>query len=86
MSIYRELSQLLLKAGYPYYEPRGLEGILRERPSGFRELETPENLEDKVMGGWFGRICGCMLGKPVEEWTRDKIKERGKAPSSIAKT
>jgi len=76
IDIYRELGQAPLRAGYPYYEPSGLEGILRERPGGFRELETPKNLEDKVMGGWLGRICGCMLGKPVEGWTRDKIRER----------
>lgn len=34
------------------------------------------DLEDRVLGGWLGRIAGNMLGKPVEQgdvWTRDRI-------------
>ncbi|MFE1287811.1 ADP-ribosylglycohydrolase family protein [Streptomyces sp. NPDC058751] len=34
------------------------------------------DLDDRVLGGWLGRIAGNMLGKPVEQgdhWTRDRI-------------
>ncbi|MEU6343809.1 ADP-ribosylglycohydrolase family protein [Streptomyces sp. NPDC046977] len=33
-------------------------------------------LQDRILGGWLGRIAGNMLGKPVERgdhWTRDRI-------------
>ncbi|MEV0223797.1 ADP-ribosylglycohydrolase family protein [Streptomyces sp. NPDC050704] len=35
-----------------------------------------DDLADRVLGGWLGRIAGNMLGKPVEQgdhWTRDRI-------------
>ncbi|MFF3763292.1 ADP-ribosylglycohydrolase family protein [Streptomyces sp. NPDC001922] len=34
------------------------------------------SLDDRVLGGWLGRIAGNMLGKPVERgdhWTRERI-------------
>ncbi|MFF7673863.1 ADP-ribosylglycohydrolase family protein [Actinacidiphila glaucinigra] len=37
---------------------------------------TALSLEDRVLGGWLGRIAGNMLGKPVERgdhWTRERI-------------
>ncbi|MFI2437035.1 ADP-ribosylglycohydrolase family protein [Streptomyces sp. NPDC018693] len=37
---------------------------------------TEQELTDRVLGGWLGRIAGNMLGKPVERgdlWTRDRI-------------
>ncbi|MER5179295.1 ADP-ribosylglycohydrolase family protein [Streptomyces sp. NPDC002896] len=33
-------------------------------------------LDDRILGGWLGRIAGNMLGKPVEQgdhWTRERI-------------
>ena len=36
-----------------------------------------DQLYDKVLGGWLGRIAGCNLGKPVEwgpHWTSDHIR------------
>jgi len=35
-----------------------------------------DDLGDKILGGWLGRIAGNMLGKPVERgdhWTRERI-------------
>ncbi|MDL2077020.1 ADP-ribosylglycohydrolase family protein [Streptomyces sp. GXMU-J15] len=37
---------------------------------------TVTEIEDRVLGGWLGRVAGNMLGKPVEQgdlWTRDRI-------------
>ncbi|MET8681072.1 ADP-ribosylglycohydrolase family protein [Streptomyces sp. NPDC004647] len=34
------------------------------------------DLDDRILGGWLGRIAGNMLGKPVERgdhWTRERI-------------
>jgi ADP-ribosylglycohydrolase len=34
---------------------------------------TEEKLFDKVYGAWLGRCAGCLLGQPIEGWTRDRI-------------
>lgn len=57
-------------AGYPYVEPSHLEDIRKERPKVALSLLKKEpdraTLRDRVHGAWIGRICGCLLGKPVE--------------------
>ncbi len=30
-------------------------------------------LPEKLHGAWLGRCCGCLLGKPVEGWHRDRL-------------
>ncbi len=54
--------------GYPYEEPSDLEGIRRLCKEYSYETKpyTDEILKDKILGAWYGRICGCLLGKPVE--------------------
>lgn len=53
---------------YKYAEPSDYEGICRLR-DGYtienRKIDK-EELREKVRGAWLGRICGCLLGKPVE--------------------
>jgi len=54
--------------GYPYNEPSDLEGIsalCENYPLNAKTL-TDEELKDKIKGAWYGRICGCLLGKPIE--------------------
>lgn len=57
-------------ADYPYQEPSDLETIRLYRPSNryvpSHPLPTRERLKDKIHGAWLGRICGCLLGKPIE--------------------
>ncbi len=36
---------------------------------------SDEALEDRTLGAWLGRAAGCMLGKPVEGWSREKIED-----------
>lgn len=53
---------------YPYEEPSDLEAILKSRPAAVSlpgEAE-PSGLRDKIYGAWMGRVCGCLLGKPIE--------------------
>lgn len=57
------------KEDYPYVEPSDLEGIkVLRKPYGFEKAEVPagDALKNKIAGAWYGRICGCLLGKPVE--------------------
>lgn len=56
------------RADYPYEEPSDLESVFRLRPGEVALPETADvaGLKDKVYGAWMGRICGCLLGKPVE--------------------
>ena len=55
------------RAGYQYNEPSDLETIKFLRPDerpGFGEVTG--DLYDKLYGGIVGRVCGCLLGKPIE--------------------
>lgn len=59
-------------------EPSDLPGILAERPAERIQLAGAPGeakLFDKALGGWLGRCCGCLLGKPVEgrkKWQIEK--------------
>ncbi|MBQ7761491.1 MAG: ADP-ribosylglycohydrolase family protein [Clostridia bacterium] len=56
---------------YEYNEPSDLEGIKALRNLSLNSNTSPTvSLEKKIEGAWYGRICGCLLGKPVEcAWT-----------------
>ena len=61
---------------FPYDEPSELDAIRERRPPGPRRVAvalSDELLDDKTLGAWLGRAAGCMLGKPVEGWRREKI-------------
>jgi hypothetical protein len=59
-------------------EPSQLAAIKAVRPPGPRrlplDLSTPA-LRDRILGAWLGRAAGCLLGKPVEGWSRAAIRE-----------
>ncbi|MBQ8309781.1 MAG: ADP-ribosylglycohydrolase family protein [Clostridia bacterium] len=57
-----------MRADYPYNEPSELDAIKALRvpcDTVLGEADT-KTLRDKVAGAWYGRICGCLLGKPLE--------------------
>ncbi len=65
------------KEGYKYNEPSTLDEIKALRapyPVEKRELDE-DTLYDKVLGAWVGRICGCLLGKPIEGCWKEHIWE-----------
>lgn len=67
--IYDIVSNAPQKADYPYNEPSDLEAIRALRqPYRFEKkaLADREALRKKISGAWYGRICGCILGKPAE--------------------
>ncbi len=66
--LFKIVSEAPLSKNYPHHEPNLLSAIKLTRKSSAVTLTPPseETLSDKVRGGWYGRICGCLLGKPVE--------------------
>ncbi len=72
------LSDTTLVDGWSYEEPRGLDDIVASLPAPATAASPdPAALEDKVTGGWLGRIAGCNLGKPVEDgdhWTAEHLR------------
>lgn len=72
-----KLQLLPLRKDFKYVEPSNLEDILNESNGEFKLYKTKvipdEKLFNKIYGAWLGRIGGCLLGKPVEGWQRDKI-------------
>lgn len=61
-----------------YVEPVPYKKIKAARPKGPRALPynlTDEQLNDKMLGAWLGRGAGCILGIPVEGWSRERIKQ-----------
>ena len=58
-------------------EPSDLAGIQAARPQPVTLKPwrgTRSKFLRRLHGGWLGRICGCMLGKPVEGWDRASIR------------
>lgn len=67
--LYRLIQTLPRQEGYAYVEPSDWEGIQACLPKEQPVLENTLNgdaLFDKLYGAWLGRVCGCLLGKPVE--------------------
>ena len=66
---FRIMSDAPMRADYPYEEPDDLPAIRAARPADRRTFSPPardERLKDRIRGAWLGRVCGCLLGKPVE--------------------
>ncbi len=79
--LYTLVSEAPMREGYPYVEPSDLPSIQAQRKAYDLEMTMPtdEVLEDKMLGAWYGRICGCLLGKPVEgimSWELQEILKR----------
>lgn len=81
-----EMEKSPMKEGFPYFEPTDYAGIVDTLPEEAKKrYEASEGrLEQCIKGGWYGRLAGCVLGIPVEGWTRRKIesylKETGQLP------
>ena len=68
------LYQIMHKApqvsDYAYHEPNDLQAIrlLCEERASVDAENLPEEalMYQKLKGAWLGRVCGCMLGQPIE--------------------
>jgi ADP-ribosylglycohydrolase len=74
---YGRLEETSLRAGWPHDEPSTLEKIRATLPA---PTDVPAlalddaGLRDRLLGAWLGRCAGCNLGKPVEGWSRSRIR------------
>ncbi|MDO8588678.1 MAG: ADP-ribosylglycohydrolase family protein [Armatimonadota bacterium] len=76
-ALFEQTEKLRVKPDFPYREPSDLAGIKKargERPELPALSLSGDALYDRIYGAWLGRCCGCLLGKPVEGWRRDRMK------------
>jgi ADP-ribosylglycohydrolase len=63
-----------IRRDFPYDEPSDLDGIRAQRPTAPAVPAVDRKaLADRLQGAWLGRACGCLLGKPVEGWRRERL-------------
>lgn len=74
-ALYEIVRKLPQAEGYPYKEPSDLKGIKALRDGFDFPKEVPDEavLKSKISGAVTGRICGCLLGKPVEGIRTDEF-------------
>lgn len=75
-AVLETLSHLPRRLDFPYDEPSDLAAIRAARPEGPRALPLKlgqRALADRTRGAWLGRAAGCLLGKPCEGWSRQRI-------------
>ena len=75
-TLFEMIQALPQRADYPYCEPDALEEIRALRPAWKQEHSMPsseDELRDRLLGAWMGRICGCLLGKPIEGIHRKEL-------------
>ncbi len=79
-----KVQTLPIRPDFPYKEPSDLPGIHAARPTEnltptFPYTAGEEAFAKQLHGGLLGRLCACLLGKPVELFDRASIKTVGEA-------
>lgn len=76
-----KIQALPLPKSLDFNEPSDIEGIRALQNSSMIEHLQVDNktVADKIYGAWIGRVAGCILGKPVENWSKDDIEKLAKA-------
>ena len=70
-----ELENCPVDEAFPFEEPVEWEKLAAACEGNGIHLQIPEEeLQDRIRGAWTGRASGCLLGVPVEGWSREKIR------------
>ncbi len=64
--LYEIVASAKPRADYKYVEPSTLAEIKALRVPYKTFKYDGGALDNKILGAWMGRVCGCLLGKPVE--------------------
>ena len=85
--LFEIISDAPLRENYTYREPSDWEDILAACDTSLWKKQgaaLPSDLKDHIRGAWYGRIIGCLLGKPVEGIRTNELlpllKESGNYP------
>jgi ADP-ribosylglycohydrolase len=74
--LFDRIRSVPVRKDYPYREPSDLNSIKAMRPTNRNCRITKIDINkyrDKIYGAWLGRCAGCLLGQPVEGWTRGRL-------------
>lgn len=76
--LFIKLQAIPSRINYPYFEPNTWADIVANikntnEPNIISISEERKYLFDRLNGGILGKCIGCLLGKPVEGWARNKI-------------
>lgn len=52
-----------------------IDKLVDQENVNYKNEVAKEKLFDKILGGWLGRSSGCLLGKPIEKYSRQVIRE-----------
>ncbi len=86
--LFEKITNAKIRSDYKYNEPSDLSKIKALRKSYTYKKKTLNDslLYEKIKGAWYGRICGCLLGKPLEGIKTNELypllKETGNFPLS----
>jgi ADP-ribosylglycohydrolase len=71
----KEMRKAPVTEKFVYVEPSTYGEILKERPEKNRAIFgiPDEAAKKRILGGWTGRVVGCLLGKPLEFWKRKNL-------------
>ena len=70
-----ELENCPVDEAFPFEEPVEWEKLAAACEGNGIHLQIPEEeLQDRIRSAWTGRASGCLLGVPVEGWSREKIR------------
>jgi ADP-ribosylglycohydrolase len=72
-----EIEARPLRADWMYDEPSvwaEIQAALPARPDLPPLADVDHELRGRLTGAWLGRCAGCNLGKPVEGWSRERIR------------
>lgn len=76
MKLIDDLESLPISEQSNFDEPNNLDEIHKLQKCYCNVVSFDKRIiENKILGAWLGRVSGCLLGKPVENWSHEDIKK-----------